>query len=275
MKQFSVCMSVYKNDNPNYLIQALDSIINQTLVPTEIVLVEDGPVTEELEKIIIDFERRFSILKVVREPINKGLGNALNTAISHAKYDIIARMDSDDISHPERFEKQISFLENNPDIDLVGGVSAKFEKSIDEIIGYKQVKLKDFEIKKELQKRCPFSHVTIMAKKDAILKAGGYIEIFNQEDYYLWARMALNKCIFANMNEVLVYVRISGFGERRGGLKYFKNEMFLQNFLLKSSIISVPRYIKHISTKFLIQVVMTSSMRQFAYKTLLKIKSSK
>jgi len=200
------------------------------------------------------------------------LGTALKIAVENAKYNIIARMDSDDISSPDRFEKQISFLLNNPEVDIVGGDAAKFESSPKEIIGYRRPRFTDKELKQQLKYKTPFCHVTIMAKKDAIIRAGNYVEIYNQEDYYLWARMAKNGCVFANIPDVLVYVRLAGVGGRRGGMKYFRNEMFMQNYLLKAHIIGVPRYIWHIVKKFLVEVILTAKMREWAYQTFIKIR---
>lgn len=271
--RFSVCMSVYKKDTPAFLIEALNSLVQQTRMPDEIVLVEDGPVTEEIEKIIMDFEKNYpTIMNVIRCKRNGGLGEALRIGVEHAKYDYIARMDSDDISFPNRFEKLIRFLKDNSDVDIVGSDAAKFEHSTEKIIGYRRPKLTDKELKKQLKYKTPFCHVTIMAKKDAILKAGNYKEIFNQEDYYLWARMAEQGCVFANIPDITVYVRLVGVGGRRGGLRYFKNELFMQNYLLKSHIIGLPRYCWHVVKKIIVEMLMTAKMREWAYQTFIKVK---
>lgn len=270
---FSVCMSIYKNDKPEFLSEALDSLVQQTLIPNEVVLVEDGPVPDALENIVRSYEEKYGYFSVFRCEKNGGLGAALRIAVENAKFDYIARMDSDDISHPERFEKQVNFLFEHPEVDILGGDAAKFEKSVDEIIGYRRPKFSDSELKKQLKDKTPFCHVTIMAKKEAILKAGNYIEIYNQEDYYLWARMAKLGCIFANIPEVLVYVRLVGVGGRRGGMKYFKNEMFMQNYLIKSHIIGLPRYCWHVVNKFIVEVLMTAKMREWAYQTFIKVRN--
>lgn len=273
MEGISVAMSVYKNDSPEFFKEALESILNQTKVPDEIILVEDGPIPHQLDKIISEYESKYSILNVIREKENKGLGNALRIAVNNAKYDYIARMDSDDISSLDRFEKQLSFLKNHPEVDIVGGDAAKFEKTPNEIIGYRRPKYTDAELKKQLQDKTPFCHVTIMAKKKSIIQAGSYVEIFNQEDYYLWARMAKNNCIFANIPDILVYVRLVGVGGRRGGWKYFKNEMFMQKYLFKSHIIGLPKYCLHMIEKFIVQVIFTAKLREWAYQTFIKVRN--
>lgn len=273
MKDFSVCMSVYKNDKSEFLIEALNSLFKQTLVPTEIVLVEDGPVTDELEKVVRDYEGRYpAIMNVVRCEKNGGLGTALRIAVEHSHYDLIARMDSDDISYPERFEKQVGFMCEHPDVDICGGDASKFESNPNNIIGYRRPRFTDKELKLQLKFKTPFCHVTIMARRNAILRAGNYVEIFNQEDYFMWARMAKEGCVFANIPDVLVNVRLVGVGGRRGGLKYFKNELFMQNYLLKTRIIGFPRYCWHVAVKFFVQVILTARMRELAYQTIIKIK---
>lgn len=272
--KFSVCMSVYKKDRPDYLVEALESLVNQTFLPTEIVLVEDGPVTEALEGVVKNYESKYpSIMNVVRCEKNGGLGEALRIGVENAHYNYIARMDSDDISHPERFEKQLHFMVDYPEVDICGGDAAKFSTTPDEIIGYRRPKFTDKELKEQLKDKTPFCHVTIMAKKDAILKAGNYVEIFNQEDYYMWARMAKCGCVFANIPDILVYVRLVGVGGRRGGWKYFKNEMFMQRYLLKSHIIGLPKFCFHVLEKFLVEIVMTAKMREWAYQTIIKVRN--
>lgn len=273
MSKISVCMSVYKNDNPAFLVEALDSLVNQTRIPEEIVLVEDGPIPQALEDVVVDYEKRYDYINVVRCEKNGGLGTALRIAVENAKFDLIARMDSDDISVPDRFEKQLKFMTDHPEVDIVGGDAAKFETSPQEIIGYRRPKFTDKELKKQLEGKTPFCHVTIMAKKDAIVKAGNYIEIYNQEDYYMWARMAKNGCVFANIPDVIVYVRLVGVGGRRGGMKYFKNEMFMQNYLLKSGIIGFPKYCWHVVKKFFVEIIMTPKMREWAYQTFIRVRN--
>ena len=272
-KEFSVCMSVYKNDKPKFLVEALDSLLKQTLVPTEIVLVEDGPITEELEEVVKEYENKYpTIMNVVRCEKNRGLGTALRIAVEHSHYDMIARMDSDDISCPERFEKQVKYMCEHSEVDICGGDASKFESNPSNIIGYRRPKFTDKELKQQLKYKTPFCHVTIMAKKDAILRAGNYVEIFNQEDYYMWARMAKEGCVFANIPDVLVNVRLVGVGGRRGGMKYFKNELFMQNYLLKTHIIGLPRYCWHVVKKYIVEVLLTARIREWAYQTYIKIR---
>ena len=121
MYAFSVCMSVYKNDKSADVSVALDSIINQSIRPDEIVLVVDGPISDELMFVLDEYDRRYiGLFNIIRLPINQGLGNALKIAIDAAKYELIARMDSDDIAEPTRFKKQLMCFLNDSELSIIG-----------------------------------------------------------------------------------------------------------------------------------------------------------
>ena len=118
---FSVLLSVYKKEQPTYLRQSLDSLFSQTLPPDEIVLVKDGPLTPELDAVITEYQTRCTILKVIPLTHNQGLGKALNEGLKHCSYELVARMDTDDIAKPERFEKQIRVFTEHPEVDVCRG----------------------------------------------------------------------------------------------------------------------------------------------------------
>ena len=177
--EFAVILSVYRNDRAKYVKRALESIWHiQTVRPSQIVLVIDGPVGEDVLTVITEFQIVCPVLKVVQLPENVGLGNAMQIAIEEVDYEIVARMDSDDISSPERFEQQLSFFEKNAQIDVVGGDISEFIDEEDHIVAYRRVPETDKDIKSYMKKRCPLNHVTVMFKKTAVIKAGGYIEQF-------------------------------------------------------------------------------------------------
>lgn len=224
--KFSVLMSVYKNDNPEYLIQAINSItLEQIVKPNEIIIVVDGLIPIELEEVLEQYKEKCDYLKTVYLKENRGLGEALKVGLEHCTYNIVARMDSDDISVPNRFEKQIREFEKNNEIDIVGGQIYEFIDNKENIICSREVPLENKKIYKYAKKRCPFNHVTVMFKKDKILNCGGYLSWYNNEDYYLWIRMMENKAKFKNIPEFLVYVRVGdAMYQRRGGIKYFKSE---------------------------------------------------
>ena len=175
---FSVLIPIYSKENPLFFQQALDSILNQTLLPNEIVIVKDGPLTEDLdsilEKYVSEYQNLFNIVPLEK---NVGLGEALKIGIKKCKFNIIARMDSDDIARNDRFEKQIKYLKVHNDIDVLGSWISEFEENPENIISYRQLPVDHDEIHKFGQFRCPINHMTVMYKKTAVLKAGKILKI--------------------------------------------------------------------------------------------------
>lgn len=269
MTPFSLVISVYQNDEPSFVVDALESVlIKQTCIPAEIVLVEDGPISSRLEHVVQDFERRFpSIIRVKSLPVNKGLGNALRVGLECTQYEIVARMDSDDICYPDRFQKQLAFLSCHHEVDIVGGQMTEFIESPENIVSRRIVPLTDEGIRSFMKSRCPFNHVTVMFRKQSVLKAGGYMDWFWNEDYYLWIRMALHGCVFANLSDDLVNCR-TGFDQyaRRGGIKYFNSERKLQRFMLQKRMISFLQYCFNVFSRFVIQVLMPNRIRGWFFK---------
>lgn len=273
---FSVAMSVYKSDNPLFFDNALNSITElQTIKPDEIVLVVDGPVSEELNKVIDKYEMKYNYFKVIRLEKNGGLGNALKIAVDNAKFELIARMDSDDISVPTRFEEQIRFFVNNPEIDIVGGDITEFIGEESNIVGKRIVPKSNAEICEYMKTRCAMNHVTVMYKKKTVEKAGGYLDLFWNEDYYLWIRMWMADAVFANTGTTLVNVRVGKeMYQRRGGKAYFKSEKFLQDYMLENHLIGKGIYTKNIVLRFLLQVVMPNRIRGWVFRAFAREKKS-
>lgn len=265
---YSVCMSVYKNDNPTHFLSALRSMAQQTVVPAEIVLVVDGPVTESLETVIQLFTKEYRTLKVVRFANNQGLAKARQAAVTQTTQHIIAVMDSDDIAVPNRIELQIQYLLQHPETDVVGGQIEEFIDTPNNIVGKRIVPCSHEELMQYMKARCPFNHVTILVKKSALVQAGGYIDWHYNEDYYLWIRMALANCRFANLPDTLVRVRVGKeMYKRRGGWKYFKSERGIQRLMLQKHIISLPRYCYNVLIRFILQVVMPNRLRGWVFQT--------
>lgn len=270
---FSVCISVYKNDKLEFVNESLLSILNQTFRPAEIILVVDGPVTSELDAFLSQMSLKEEIIHLIRLSENQGLGNALKIAVENAKYDIVARMDSDDISLPDRFEKQIKCFENDNTLSIVGGTIREFIETPENAVAKRMCPLEDKEIKKYMKTRCGLNHVTVMFRKADVLKAGNYQDWFWNEDYYLWLRMILASCKFKNLGDTLVSVRVGkDMYERRGGKKYFKSEVRLQKYMLDNNIIAIPRYIANIIIRFIIQIVLPSKVRGFVFQKILRKK---
>lgn len=220
-EQYSVLMSVYKKEKAQYLQQSMESIWNQSRTTNNFVLVCDGELTEELNQIIISQKERYGErLEVVRLEQGVGLGKALNHGMKYCKHDIIARMDSDDISKPERMEKQLQVLESEK-ADLVGSAVEEFHENTENILAVRQMPRTHQEILDFVGKRNPFNHPSIMYRKSAVEAVGGYLDFPLFEDYYLWARMLKTGYRGYNIPESLLYMRAGAdMYQRRGGLKY-------------------------------------------------------
>lgn len=268
---FSVIMSVYKNDKPEQLDVALDSIINQTLPPNEIIVVVDGPVPDESVKVLENKKEVCSELKVFYQKENQGLGAVLRIAVANAQYDYLARMDSDDIALPYRFELQMNEFRKDSKLSLVGGMITEFVDTPDNIISKRILPCSDADIKQFMKSRCGVNHMTVIMKKEDLLKAGNYQPDFRQEDYYLWARMILAGCTFKNIPEVVVNVR-SGYDQfaRRGGLKYYKDVLKFNRWMYEKKLISLPRMVYNDCVRGLVQFLLPNSIRTFIYKKALR-----
>lgn len=266
---FSVAISVYKNDRAEHFERSLESITDlQTIRPSEIVLVVDGPVGDDLNDVIAKYEIKYDIFKVIRLPQNGGLGNALRIAIDECSYELIARMDSDDVAIPTRFEEQMSFFNKNSPIDIVGGDITEFIDYEDNIVGKRVVPRAHDDIVEYMKHRCAFNHVTVMYRKSAVQKAGGYLDWFWNEDYYLWIRMMECGCTFANTGTVLVNVRTGAdMYKRRGGKKYYRSEIALQKYMREKRIITSSTYFMNCFKRFVVQRLLPNGMRGWVFRT--------
>lgn len=271
MNKFTVITSVYKNDNSEYIRVALDSmLVNQSVKPEEIVMVQDGPVPESTTKVLSDYCKKYGeMFKLIRLKENKGLGNALKLGVECAKNGIIARMDSDDICAPDRFEKELAYLKSHPECDIVGGQITEFIDSPENIVGKREVPCTNEEIYKYMRSRCALNHPTVMFKKESVLNAGNYKDWFWNEDYYMWIRMMEQGCVFANLPDVLVNMR-SGLEQygRRGGRKYFDSEIGIKKLMLEKGMITRKEYVINYIERFIIQLMLPNSVRGWVFRTL-------
>jgi len=224
--KFSVLMSIYYKEKPEFFDRCMKSIWDeQTVKPNEILLVQDGPLTNELYEIITKWQNKLGkILLTIPLPQNVGLGEALNIGLNKCKNELVARMDTDDIALPNRFKLQLEMF-NKKNIDICGSWVSEFNNDENKIISYRKVPENHDKIVKFAKKRNPLNHPSVMYKKSSVLKAGGYQHMLWFEDYYLWVRMMLNGAKFYNIQEALVKMR-AGYGqlERRRGFKYAKAE---------------------------------------------------
>lgn len=270
---FSVLMSVYAKDNPAWVAQALDSVLNNAVAPAEIVVVQDGPVPTDLQQVLAQYAKRHGSIKLFPLEQNSGLGVALQKGLERCTHELVARMDADDISLPDRFEKQLARFAHEPNLAVLGGAIEEVDADSLRPVAIRRVPVVDKECKKFLKTRCPFNHMTVMFKKSLILQAGSYQPFHLMEDYYLWARCAAKGYVFGNLPDILLRARVNAamYG-RRGGWKYFKSNLALQNEMLKCSIISFPYYLFNILIRFSVQVLIPKSVRQWLYQRILRAK---
>ena len=264
---YSVLMSVYAQVNLCEVKQSIESIFIQKPAPKEIIIVEDGPVPDDVSAYL---EQLSTENKVTLVPLkeNVGLGRALAEGVKHCHCEWIARMDSDDICSPDRMEKQIAYLQEHPEVDVLGGNISEFIDSLDNIVGVRDVPLDHEAICNYMKKRCPLNHVTVIIRKSAMEKSGGYQHWHYNEDYYLWSRMYLSGAKFANLPNVLVNVRVGkDTYRRRGGCKYYKSERDLFKFMYKNKIINWLEYQEAKLIRFIVQVLMPNGVRQWFFKT--------
>ena len=262
--KFSVAMSLYGKEKPEYLEDSLQSICEQSIAADEIFLVIDGPITGSLDAVVKKYSEKYGNFTIFRLEQNQGLGNALAIAMREARNDLIFRMDTDDISAPGRFKKQLDSYIKDP-VDVLGCSTLGFSGDLNKgEISMAVKKLTNEEIQNQLASRSPMSHVTVLLNRKAVLRAGNYQSLHYHEDYYLWARMIKNSCSLRNIPDFLVYVRTGGEQARRhGGWKYFSAEMLLRNFMLKNKLISVPKYTIEVFKRIIYQLLLTPSMRNY------------
>lgn len=267
---FSVLMSVYFKENPTYLSQSLESIYKQSVPADEFILVEDGPLTKELDEVIEKYQKKINNFKIVRLEKNSGLGAALNEGTKKCTSTYILRADSDDICCENRFEIQMLFAKNHSDVDVFGSNIYEFKNNINE----EDLRLKQMPTSKEVSeyitKRNPINHMTACIKRESLIKAGNYLPMQLLEDYYLWTRMYNLNMKIDNIQKPLVYARIgNGFEKRRGNKKQIVGWKELQNYMLKNKIISKKRYYKNIINMYLM-VYCPTFIRKVAYKCILR-----
>ena len=267
---FSVLLSIYAKECPLYFKASLDSIFHQTLLPDEVILVEDGPLTPELEQIVCDYSSRYPILKIVPLPTNQGLGKALNEGLKHCSYDLVARMDTDDIAKPDRFRRQIQMFEEHPEIDVCGAWVDEFEGEKRNILSVRKLPELHGDIVAYAKRRNPINHPVVMFRKSAVIAAGGYQHCPLFEDYYLWLRMLKNGAKFYNLQESLLFFRMSpDMFKRRGGWKYAMNELRFLYMMRKMGIIGWRYFILNAIIRFPIRV-MPNGVRGILYKKILR-----
>lgn len=267
---YSILMSVYKNDNPKYLEESIESMLNQTVVTNDFVIIKDGMLTKELDNIIDKYKIKYDFVNVIELKENVGLGKALSIGIKKCKNELVARMDADDYSFNTRIEKELMYLEKNPDIDLLGTQALEFIDDVNNPVQYNNFPTTHEEIVSYAHSRNPYSHPSVVFKKSKVLAADNYQQAYLCEDYDLWLRMIQNGSKCANLNECLFAVRVGkDFFKRRGGIKYVKsiNNLMIRN--MKNGFFTLKDYIKNITVRSIVYL-MPNNLRSFVYSNFLR-----
>ena len=270
MDSFSVLMSLYIKEKPEHLKECLDSILSQTVKPNEIVIVLDGPITNELREMLDSYvNQEPSLYNIVPLEYNQGLGLALREGILHCKNELVARMDTDDICRKDRFELQLREFEQDPNLDVCGSHILEFEGSIDNIVAKRNVPLDNEAIRKYQRRRDGFNHMTVMYKKSSVLKAGNYQSCLLMEDTLLWANMFMSGAVGKNIDDYLVYARVGkDLFERRGGWSYYKKYKQGRKQVFKTGFISWWDYRHTLNIQFIV-AIMPNKLRGFVFKKML------
>jgi glycosyltransferase involved in cell wall biosynthesis len=267
---YSVLMSIYKQENPAYLIQALDSMLNQTVFPSEIVMVKDGPLTRDLENVLNRYDAKYpGLFNFVSYDVNHGLGYALRQGMLACSNEIVARMDTDDIARPDRMEKQLAAIDGG--LDMVGSDVIEFVTSPNDPVAATDLPKGIDAIRSYSKRRNPFRHPPMTFKKSKVIEAGNYSsEFLYFEDWDLFNRMLACGCLADNLSEPLVAMRVSeDFYARRGGLQYlkyaklFKKAQVMRGYF--SNLDYLCSYLPHV-----VLCLMPNFLRAYLYRVLLR-----
>ena len=268
---FSVLMSIYYKEKPEYLRQCFDSLLNQTVQANEWVIVKDGPLTEELEQVLHEYENKNpNLIKYVTFEKNQGLGLALRAGVPACSNELIARMDTDDICREDRFEVQLKEFLKDHNLDICGSHIKEFDENPEKCHSIRKVPLNNEEIIQYQRRRSAYNHVTVMFKKNSVLKSGNYEDAPLMEDDMLWTRMILAKSKGKNVDEYLVYVRTGlSMIERRGGWSYFKKYKASRKKVYELGLASYWDYIYTLIVQLIVALVPTS-IRKFVFEKALR-----
>ena len=268
---YSILMSVYYKENPEYFKEAIESMLNQTIRSNDFVIVCDGPLTDELYNVLTYFESiPENYIHRLQLEKNCGLGIALNKGLSICKNELIARMDSDDIAVANRIEIQLEEFKKNESLVMCGSYLDEFDKEISDTNSIKKVPLGKEDIKEYIKRRNPFNHMTVMFKKSVILDCGGYEDCYLNEDYYLWAKVISQGYDVINVPNILIHMRVgNGMYERRGGIKYISGDITIQKKLYELRLINLSTLLSNILIRSTARII-PSSVRKMIYQKYLR-----
>ncbi len=270
-RSFSVLMSLYKKEKPEYARECFESLLSQTVPADQWVIVEDGPLTTELYALLDEYQQKHPSL-ICRVPLkeNRGLGMALREGVLHCSNELIARMDTDDIARKDRFFLQLQMFAKNPELDICGSHIKEFTASPRDITAVRRVPTNEKEIYSYQKRRDSFNHMTVMYKKSAVLAAGNYRHAPLMEDSLLWVSMLQNNAKCANIDDYLVYARTGeDMFRRRGGWAYFQKYKSGRKIIYNTGYISFWDYFYTLAIQFAVSL-MPNKMRRFVFEKLLR-----
>jgi len=265
MSEFTLLMSVYAGDRPEFLLAAIESATtNQTRPPDHVIVVRDGPVSSGLQRVLDDIAQRPNS-EAIMLPHNMGLARALNAGLEHVTTPIVARADADDICAPERFAKQIPLIDTG--LDVVGSAIAEFVDDPASPGLIRHVRERPAEILRGARTASPFHHPTVVFRAAAVAAVGGYPVLNRMEDYLLWAKMIMNGAAVGNIDEPLVYYRVgAGAYERRGGRTMLSSEHALQAEFRRMGFTTRTQEVKNFAMRGPLYRLIPSSVRKIAYR---------
>lgn len=271
MENYSVLMSVYKNDKPDWLRQSIESISNQTIITNDFVIVCDGPVSEEVNEVLEYYQKKYSYISIYRKEKNSGLGLALAYGLNFCKNNLVARMDADDVSALNRCEKELAKFSENSNLSIVGCWENEFMDDIEKIVSVHRVPETSEAVRKSMRRRCSMLHPTIMFKKDFALKCGNYHDVLLMEDYDFLMRLIVeNNGEVYNLQEGLYFLRINdALFHRRGGIKYLKIVKKFKKEQLKKGNIKFGDYFISSSVQTIV-CLMPNKLRKWFYLRFLR-----
>jgi glycosyltransferase involved in cell wall biosynthesis len=246
---FTLLLSVWDGDQPEHLLQAFCSAVDeQTLRPAQVVIVRDGPVRGELGACLADLHKT-SPVPVTLVPLesNRGLGPALDAGMAASQFDVIARMDADDVAMPHRFEVEIPLI---AEADIVGAGLLEFVDDIENVVGQRVPPTDPEQIQRYARMHDPFNHPTVVYRRQAVQAAGGYGDLPLMEDYALFARMLQNGARAVNVAEPLVYYRVGATAfKRRGGADLLRSELRLQRAFRRQGFTTPAEYARNVMVR--------------------------
>lgn len=269
-QKFSVLLNIYAKDKPTWIKQALDSVLSNTIQPTEVVIMVDGPVGKDIQA-VLDEAAKNPLIRILSHPVNIGRGAALGYAVPKCNYELVALMDADDVSRKDRFKKELDLFEADKDLSVVGGQVQEVDANTFEPRAARNVPLSHDDIKRYLKTRMPFNNPTIMFKKTAVLNSGNFKAFGLVEDYYMWARVIAKGYKTANVPDVVLDMRVDpALYGRRGGWNYFHMNKMVFDEMKNLGLLSFKDYYYTLSVRFCVQVLMPNWLRSMFYKRALR-----